>query len=164
MITAEYAKELLTYDPKTGILRWRMDRGRNGKVKAGDIAGTRELSESRYFAIKIDNVLYKNHRLAWLITYGYMPKCIDHIDGDTGNNRLANLRECTMTQNKGNSRSYKNNTSGVKGVHQVRGRWRSYVQCGRKRVHIGYFDTKEEAAAAYIKKAKELFGEFARAA
>lgn len=164
ILTAEYVKSILSYDPETGIFRWKVDRG--SKIKAGSIAGSVPGNPNPYVNIKIDWVLYKAHRLAWLIMRGYMPESIDHIDGDGANNRWCNLRECTMTQNKGNSRIYKNNTSGSKGVHYSPGRrkpWRVSVQRERKRKWLSFF-TKEEADSAYLALAKELFGDFARAA
>ena len=160
MITAEYARQLLDYDPETGVLRWKEDRGH---MKAGSVAGSHGHPSNPYYAIKIDKVLYKNHRLAWLIVFGWMPEAIDHIDGDPSNNRLSNLRACTMTQNKGNSRRYKNNKLGFKGVHRSGDKYRAYVQHNGAKHHLGYFDTVEAAALAYERKAKELFGEFARA-
>ncbi len=88
----------------------------------------------------------------------------DHEDGDGCNNQEYNLRECTHAQNQMNMKSQKNSTSKYKGVcwHIKRKRWRVQIKLNYKNIHIGYFTCEKEAAKAYDKKAKELFGEFAR--
>jgi hypothetical protein len=89
---------------------------------------------------------------------------IDHKDTNTINDRIENLRPCTSSQNKGNMRLLKTNTSGHRGVRfkKDRNKWQARINMNRKEKHIGYFDTKEEAIEAYVKKAKEHFGEFYR--
>ena len=86
---------------------------------------------------------------------------VDHVNHDTLDNRLENLRVCTQAENKANSALYRNSTTGFKGVCQVRTRYRAYINVGGKRTHLGYFDLIEDAARAYDSKAAELFGEFA---
>lgn len=89
---------------------------------------------------------------------------VDHEDGDGLNNRWGNLRQSTQSQNTSNSRLSKANTSGFKGVVLEKGKWRAKVTKNYVTHHVhGYFATAEEAHAAYLRKAKELFGEFARA-
>lgn len=87
---------------------------------------------------------------------------IDHINGNGLDNRKENLRICTNQQNSFNSRLRKNNTSGYKGVEKDKktGKWRSYINFNKK-IHLGQYLTKKEAALVYNNKAKELFGEFA---
>jgi hypothetical protein len=88
----------------------------------------------------------------------------DHINGKPLDNRKENLRICTRAEN-GRNRGYpKNNTSGFKGVYWHKGgkKWCAQIAHNKKRIYIGCFKDKEEAARAYDAKAKELFGEFAR--
>ena len=90
---------------------------------------------------------------------------VDHIDGNPTNNRRANLRLCTHADNQKNRRKNINNTSGSKGVHWHKRdkRWQAKIQINRKFKHLGYFNTVEQAKAAYDAAAERLFGEFRRA-
>ena len=88
---------------------------------------------------------------------------VDHIDRNKLNNTRDNLRTCTRTQNQANKCKRKDNTSGMKGVswHKESRKWRATMTVDRKHVNVGYFRSKEDAYNAYIKKSKELYGEFA---
>lgn len=89
---------------------------------------------------------------------------VDHINHDCLDNRKENLRVCTNSQNRGNSKKSSNNKSGFKGVTFDKNRkqksWKAQIGFERKIITIGYFKTAEEAAVAYDIKSKELFGEF----
>lgn len=86
---------------------------------------------------------------------------VDHKNHDTLDNRDANLRPASHSLNGANNRQSKSNTSGHKGIYPVRGKWRAIITKDRNRIHIGYFDTFNQAATAWEAKAIELFGEFA---
>jgi hypothetical protein len=88
---------------------------------------------------------------------------VDHVNHDGLDNRRANLRLCNTSQNGGNSRMSRNNTSGYKGVgwHKQKGKWRAYIGVDRKLRHLGLFDDPWEAAQAYNVAALEAWGEFA---
>ncbi len=90
---------------------------------------------------------------------------VDHVFGNKLDNRKGQLRVATRSQNKLNRPAPSNNTSGHKGVwlHKANMRWRAEISCRGKTYRLGYFDTPEEAAAAYAAKATELAGEFASA-
>jgi AP2 domain len=87
----------------------------------------------------------------------------DHINHNGLDNRFSNLRPATVSQNQGNKKKQKNNTSGYKGVSwdKRRNKWQVYIKINGKQKHLGYYDDIEDAKAAYDKSAKELFGEFA---
>jgi hypothetical protein len=95
-------------------------------------------------------------------------KWVDHIDGNTLDNRKSNLRLCTQAQNQMNMRMSRRNTSGYRGVvfdkrpHQQNRPWQATVSFKGKPVYVGCFATPEEAARAFDKKALELRGEFAQ--
>jgi hypothetical protein len=115
----------------------------------------------------LDNRSYRASRLAWLYMSGAWPdQLIDHINGDTSDDRFVNLRPASQSENHVNSCVASHNTSGLKGVNFYKryGKWRAFIQKEGKQIHIGYFDTIQEAYDARVSKAQELFGEFARAA
>ena len=89
---------------------------------------------------------------------------IDHINGSSLENRRKNLRPCTIKENQRNRVSQKNSSSRFKGVcwHKNRKKWQAEIRCEDKFIYLGSFDNEIEAAKAYDKKAKELFGDFAK--
>lgn len=90
------------------------------------------------------------------------PRVVDHIDGDKLNNQRSNLRICTAAENVRNRRGRADVTSGFKGVYTtLYGKWRAAISHNKKWMHIGVYETREEACAAYCRVAKELHGEFA---
>lgn len=161
-MTAEELKGLLDYDPNTGIFRWKVTRG--GTARQGAIAGHR--NRAGYWRVFAMGKAHAAHRLAWLYVTGeWPPGDLDHCDGDRSNNAFTNLRLATVTQNMMNASRPKHNTSGFKGVTFRRDmrRWRAQIGWQGGTISIGHFDTPEEAHAAYLAKARELYGEFARA-
>lgn len=151
-LTAERLRELVHYDPDTGIFIRKIDRGGH---KAGEVMGTP--SHRGYLKICVDKIHYYAHRLAWLYVYGETPKVIDHINGNTGDNRIANLRNVSQAENLQNiTRPSRNNTSGYLGVSRKRKRWAAAVSVNNKPVRIGYFETKEAAYAAYVEAKRRL--------
>lgn len=159
----ELVRELFDYDQETGVLIWRAFR--LGNAKAGDVAGS--LHRTGYIFVKVCGSQYKAHRLAWIHVTGIDPldSQIDHIDGNKTNNRFANLREATSSQNRCNSKRQINNQSGYKGVVWAKDqrKWRAQIYINKRKVFLGYFDIPELAHMAYCKAAAELHGEFARA-
>ena len=145
--THERLKELLHYDPATGVLTWRV-RSRNTRV--GDIAG--RLLNGGYRSIGIDRRAYQAHRLAWLWMTGEWPKGdIDHIDGDPLNNRFENLRDVSHGINQQNqNRAHSNNKTGFLGVSPRGRKFRAVINVDGKHMHIGLFNTPELAYAAYL--------------
>lgn len=162
-LTQDRLKELLEYNPEAG--RFIRLIGRSGpKARAGDVAGCD--NGQGYIRIYVDGRPYKAHRLAWFYMFGEWPKEIDHINCDKSDNRAANLRKVTRSQNRMNVRAYRSNKSGYRGVSYYRqtGRWKAQIQKSGKKIAIGYFDTPEQAHAAYQEASARLHGEYGRAA
>ncbi len=145
-LTAERLKELVQYNPETGVFTRKTDRG---GYKAGEVMGA--TSHRGYMKIGVDMRRYYAHRLAWLYVYGEMPKVVDHINGNTSDNRLSNLRNVDQAGNLQNmKRMNRKNTSGFTGVSKKRNKWTAAMSLNDARVYIGTFKTKEEAYAAYV--------------
>ena len=162
MLTQECLRELLHYDPNTGIFSWRV--ARSNRVKIGDPTGCqKQCGAHLYLVISIGTRVYYAHRLAWLYMTGEWPeRDVDHEDRNGLNNRWSNLREATRSQNNANRCVDSRNRFGLKGVRKSKnGKRFTTVVDGR---YAGTFDTPDEAHAAYVAKAAEVFGEFARAA
>lgn len=162
-LTYARLREVLHYDPDTGIFTWLIRTANRNRV--GGIAGT--VDPLGYRRIIVDNEAGYGHRLAWLYMTGEWPVVlIDHRDLNNDNNRWDNLREATHGQNKGNVRRYSSNTSGYKGVTLVKksGRWHAQIAPKGKNINLGYYDCPVAAHLAYIVAADTHFGEFARAA
>jgi hypothetical protein len=160
MITAEELRERLDYDPETGVFTRRIST--NFKYKIGDVAG--HYNSDGYRCIQIQNREYRAHRLAWLYVHGVWPLAqIDHINGTRDDNRIANLREATRSENGMNKKNHRNKRCALKGVDIHYGRFRARISVQRKTIFLGCYDTEEEAHAAYMAAAEKEFGAFARA-
>ncbi|TPJ97631.1 HNH endonuclease [Mesorhizobium sp. B2-5-9] len=164
MITQESLKEILHYDPVTGIFTWLVAKSMS--VKVGMCAGT-QVGIGGHVRIKIDGTSYYAHRLAWLYVHGKWPNGdLDHRNVVKSHNWVANLREATPSQNRANAPLRPDNSSGFKGVYwrPERGLWHAQIRKDGKCYHLGYFAAIEAAAEAYRIAALDLHGEFARAA
>ena len=154
-INSTLLKEILNYDPDTGVFTWKKKISK--KVVVGSQAGC---LRGGYVTINIMGKRYQAHRLALLYVHGGCnSKDVDHINGIRSDNRICNLRLATRSENKQNIlRVQPNNKSGHTGVdwHKSTGLWRATITIMRKQKHIGLFKTKEEAAEAYKKAKKEL--------
>lgn len=162
-LTYERLMEMVVYDPEIGVFRWR--KSNSSKCPVGSIIRGWNAGKG-YKMVTIDYSRYYLHRLAWFYVHGRWPKNnIDHINRDQTDNRISNLREATHSQNGGNL-LHKRNASGYKGVHLEKrtGRWFANICVNYRLIHLGTFNTPQEAHAAYEAAARKYFGEFARAA
>ena len=152
MLTQKRLKELLHYDPETGVLT-RIARTSNS-IQIGDIAGGHSYG---YLTIRIDNVKYFSHRLVWLYIKGEWPKAeIDHINHIRDDNRWINLRESTSRENSRNQSLNNKNTSGITGVywHIKANKWAAYIGTKGKTKHLGLFSTL--IAAVYARHIADI--------
>lgn len=164
MLTAELVRSLFSYDPDTGVFVWRV---RAGKYPAGGEAGYINSLNRRMIRITLEGKQYHLYasRLAWFYVHGTLPKEeIDHINGNSTDDRFSNLREATRSQQLQNTKLNVRNTSGFRGVSWVekRAKFSAEIAANGMRRRLGYFDAPEEAAAAYAAAAAELHGEYAR--
>jgi hypothetical protein len=150
----------LNYDPDTGIFTWAVRRsGRPVGRQAG------HLKTNGYVEIQINGFKCGAHRLAWFYVYGKWPPIeTDHINGIKSDNRIANLRLSSFSQNQSNVGLRKSNTSGYKGVgwSKRKNKWKAYITINYKTMTLGYFNCPKEAHEAYCRAAFKFRGEFAR--
>jgi hypothetical protein len=168
-LTQEEAHSLFDY--RDGELFWKVrplsyfkTEGRHvqwneryGSQKAGSCVG-------RYVNIAINKIRYQAHRIIFLMHYGYFPKVIDHINGQTQDNRIENLRAATHAENIRNSKIPKNNTSGLKNVvwHKQRQKWGVRIIVNKKSKSFGLYDDIELADLVAREARNKYFGSFAR--
>ncbi len=173
IVTCEIVRELLNYDPETGIFVWRhrdrkyfpSDRAQKiWNVRfAGKKAGSKHFG---YWIILIFGRHFKAHRLAFLYMTGSFPDMeIDHIDRNKSNNAFKNLREVSSSGNHQNIfNPQSKNKLQIRGVRQKRGKkfesrrkkFESRISVNGKCHYLGLFSTPEEAGAAYLAAKQRL--------
>jgi hypothetical protein len=130
-------------------------------MKAGVKAGC--ITPNGYQSIRIDGVMYMAHRIAWKMFHGSEPpEQIDHVDRNNLNNAAVNLRPATYSQNNANHPIECRNKSGCTGVvwHESAHKWQAQLRLKGKTKYLGLFVNLDDAVAARVKAAAELFGEF----
>jgi HNH endonuclease len=158
MITQEYLKQLFEYQ--------------NGNLvrKSTGKAAICNIGKHRYKRITIDGKAYSLHRIIYLWNHGYLPKIIDHIDGNKENNCIENLREATQQQNCVNRKHHSNSKSPYKNVYLQpptknaawKRNWVVSLMVNSKRKYIGSFEDLE-LADLVATEARDLYhGQFAR--
>lgn len=158
MMTVERAREIFDYNPETGWLTWRKFKGM--LVMPGQRAGSVDAHGYRVVNPKFEGKVTcnKEHRVIWLWMTGEWPKGqIDHINGVRDDNRWANLRVVTNLQNAQNRTKVVTKT-GLIGVslRKSTGRYEAHIKVDGKKMHLGYFDTPEQARTIHL-KAKSLY-------
>lgn len=160
LLTAERLREVLDYDPDTGVFRWRIQS--SNRVLVGSVAGTSH--KKGYVSIGVDGAHYLAHRLAWLYVHGAFPvDQIDHKDGDKANNSIRNLRPCTNSQNHANKPVRARDLPRGVTFAKERNRYIAQLWVNGRSIYLGRHKTPESAHAAYLEGARKHFGEFARA-
>ena len=148
-------RRMLRYDAISGELFWIAGK-RVGK-RAGYV------NADGYVKVHVNGKAVPAQKIAWMLAYGFEPNgIVDHEDRVRSNNRLANLRIATASQNCANSPA--RNPTRMKGVSPWRRKWRAQIVVNYKVHYLGLFSTPEEANAAYMEAARAAHGEFARAA
>jgi hypothetical protein len=152
-------------DFSTGTLRWRAPP-KNHAEKLGMVAGyplKAPPGKKSYWQVRAFGQTFKRSRVVFYMAHGRWPEpAVDHINGQSLDDRLANLRECTLSQNAANSRDKLRTTGLPRGVYETRqGRFMARLTVNRQTASLGTFDTPEAARAVYDHARKEAFGDFA---
>ena len=145
-LTQDRFKELLDYNPETGVFTRKVSRG---GCKAGEIAGS--VTGRYYRCISIDNKQYRASRVAFLFMEGYFPEYdMDHINRIRDDNRWKNLRHVSRQCNARNSGIQSNNTSGITGVcwNKQYNKWRAGIKISGKLKSLGCFKDFKDAVKA----------------
>ena len=135
------------------------------KAKKGCAAGRKAGAYRRgYVVIGLDNKIHLAHRLAFLLSHGYLPDHIDHINGNKSDNRIQNLREATRSQNLSNRVAPKTNSTGIKNVSwdKQKKTFKVVVGINNKQKTIGRFKDIELAELVAIEARNKYHGDFAR--
>jgi hypothetical protein len=159
-LTLDRLKQVLLYDPESGVFTWRMNM--SSRARTGDVAGSPH--GSWYIRIRIDDVLYYAHRLAWFyMTHEWPEQSVDHIDGDKTNTRYSNLRHASCGENSQNMRvamgaNRHSRLLGVVSRTLKSGRivYVAHITLSKKQKHIGVFKTPDLAHAAYVSEKRKL--------
>ena len=156
-LTQEYLNSLFEY--RDGKLFWKVKKAQC--LNIGDEAGC---LDKGYLTTGINGKVYRNHRLIFLMHYGYLPKEVDHKDCNTLNNRIENLRPSNRSQNCCNKGIGSTNTSGIKGVSWTKTlqKWRAKLKLNGKTIHLGYYEDLESAKKRVQEFREMLHGDFAR--
>ncbi len=151
-LTQERLRHDLDYEPYTGVFT------RKTGPRSGQQAGT---IHEGYIRIRVAGRRYRGHRLAFLWMTGEFPsEEVDHTNGARDDNRWANLRPASRSENNCNTAA----RGEMKGAsyHARHKTWQVRVQKHGRRLFVGEFKTKEEAHAAYCRTAMAMHGEFFR--
>ena len=150
MLSLVDAHAAFTYEPDTGIIRWKIYAGRNGgRAQPGKVAGCSN-GISGYVSIRYNKKLYKAHRIAWLLYYGTdVPPLIDHINGNKSDNRISNLRAANKSENTTNSKAHKDNKLGYKNISEKDGGYIVQIMKNGSRLYKWFDASSLHAAIAY---------------
>lgn len=157
---------MFTFDFEAGRVFWKCPPKNHPRLVGSEAGCPRAALHNGkiYWRIKIGRMSYGRARVIYFAATGrYDFECIDHINGNSEDDRLVNLREATVTQNAWNHKGRARRINLPMGVRQIAssGRYEARIGCHRRQLHLGAFDTPEEAHAVYLAKRKELFREFA---
>lgn len=135
--------DLFLYETATGRLLWRATRPGRGCVAGREVGTT---GHHGYRSVVVGGKRYYVHRIVWEMVHGALQEglCVDHIDGDTANNVVTNLRAASLSDNQRNSRLHKNNRLGIQGIYPTRSGYQ--VRSGTR--YVGHYEDFFEACCA----------------
>ena len=131
---------------RNGELLWADNFG--PRARKGCVAGSTDTHGYRQVNLCSKSLFI--HRIVWVMHNASLPEQIDHINRNRQDNRIENLRASNNMLNQHNASKRRDNTSGCVGVNQRDNRWHARISCNKKRIHLGVFDTFEQAKQAYL--------------
>ena len=159
----EYLKTRISVDVAQGSVYW-IDATKHHRNLIGKQAGSvRKGHHGKHrWVVKVDGIGYPRAHLVYLFTFGeWCTDQVDHINGDSLDDRSENLRKATGTENAWNHKKRARRIDLPMGVRNMSGRYQARIAYNKKMIHLGSFDTPEQASAIYQQKRKEYFGEYA---
>lgn len=161
----DYIKSRLSVDVEAGKAYW-IDATKHHIPLIGKEAGSIRRGSSnhkKYWHIKIDGTPIKRSRIVFAVANGFWPdEIVDHINGDSLDDRIENLRSATTTQNAWNHKSRAKQSDLPMGIRRLpSGRYQARIACNKKFHSLGSFETSAEAVDVYQQKRKEMFGDYA---
>jgi hypothetical protein len=166
-VSAETFRDILDYDPETGLFVWKARDERHVNKKSMKQWNSRWARKpafihsdyGAYLRASIFGVFYSAHRVAWAIVHGDpVPEYLDHIDGDRQNNRISNLRPTDKVENSKNRGIRSDNTTGRTGIHKTKcGTYKVRIFVFGRDTYLGTFKKFEDAVAAR-KEAERAYG------
>jgi len=163
-LTQDEVLKMFDYQEDGHLVR-RLSTSGNGNY-AGRVIGTKPdgTRSKRYSQTKLRGQNVSVHKVIYLYHHGIMPEQVDHINGNSSDNRIENLRIANAAQNAQNRSLFSNNKSGCKGViwHKAIKKWQSYVSFNKQMKHLGYFVDKELAELVAVEARNLYHGDFAK--
>jgi hypothetical protein len=158
-ITQERLKELFEYREDGTFVR---KVSTSNRVKVGDVVGWSTVG-NRYVGLTVNGIKTYMHRMVFLYHHGYLPDCIDHIDGNGTNNKIENLREATQSQNLCNIKRKSSNKSGVKNVVwcESSNKWGVFLKVNGRQKYFGVYPDIELAELVAVEARNKYQGQFA---
>jgi hypothetical protein len=143
----EDVKNHLDYNEQTGVFQWKIRT--SNRIKVGDEAGV--ITKQGYRSVSLFGKKEYCHRLAWFIVHGEMPECIDHINGNKLDNRIANLRNTTKAMNNKNQHLSRSGLMLGVSSYPTKSKvmYRATITEDGKYKHLGSFDSEDKAFEAY---------------
>ena len=163
MVTQDQLKDLFDYRSDGHLIRKKSGMGPSNK--AGSVVGyapKRKNGRNKYVTTKINGQHYCVHKLIYLYHHGNMPEQLDHINRDSLDNRIENLRTATSFQNAQNRKLFSNTSSGAKGVswNKRNKAWFVYVDVNKNRKNLGYFKDFELAQLVATEAREKYHGAY----
>lgn len=149
MLSIEELKLQFNYDPETGIFTRISIRDSHGNLKSCNYEVVGHNGHRGYKRVSINGERYLLHKLAiFYVTGNYPVDEVDHLNGDTSDNRYTNLSYCGKSKNRLNLKLYSCSKTGIIGVRVRNGKFFAEAQKNKIRYFEGYFDNIEDAIIA----------------